>query len=152
MLWHIEATRVIFYPNCLRKLYSSPVILSELFRGFLRKSTKDGNYTMDEAQKKAQSKEFYTLADKFIDIANDECEEQDPSFVGSTMLFATARFSAFVVASQAQDKDSYEAELERATEFFTDEFDRMLKQNMEDYKTAFTQQDEARYEHLMKKD
>jgi len=56
------------------------------------------------------------------------------------------------VASQAEDKDSYEAELERATEFFTAEFDRMLKQNMEDYKTAFTQQDEARYEHLMKKD
>jgi len=107
---------------------------------------------MDEAQKKAQDKEFYTLADKFIDIANDECESKDPSFVGSAMLFATARFSAFVVASQAQDKDSYEAELESATEFFTAEFDRMLKQNMEDYKTAFTQQDEARYEHLMKKD
>ncbi len=107
---------------------------------------------MDEVQKKAQDKEFYTLADKFIDIANTECEEKDPSFVGSAMLFATARFSALVVASQAQDKDSYEAELESATEFFTAEFDRMLKQNMEDYKTAFTQQDEARYEHLMKKD
>lgn len=107
---------------------------------------------MDEAQKKAQDKEFYTLADKFIDIANNECEGKEPSFVGSAMLFATARFSAFVVASQAQDKDSYEAELERATEFFNGEFDRMLKQNMEDYKTAFTQQDEARYEHLMKKD
>ena len=107
---------------------------------------------MEEVQKNAQDKEFYTLADKFIDIANNECEKKDPSFVGSSMLFATARFSAFVVASQAQDKDSYEAELERATEFFTAEFDRMLKQNMEDYKTAFTQQDEARYEHLMKKD
>ncbi len=112
----------------------------------------DGKLPMDETQKKAQDKEFYTLADKFIDIANDECESKDPSFVGSAMLFATARFSAFVVASQAQDKDSYEAELESATEFFTAEFDRMLKQNMEDYKTAFTQQDEARYEYLMKKD
>ena len=106
---------------------------------------------MDEIEKKAQDKEFYTLADKFIDIANNECEGKEPSFVGSSMLFATARFSAFVVASQAQDKESYEAELDRATEFFTAEFDRMLKQNMEDYKTAFTQQDEARYEHLMKK-
>lgn len=107
---------------------------------------------MDEAQKKAQDKEFYTLADKFIDVANTECDEREPSFVGSAMLFATARFSAFVVASQAQDRDSYEAELERAKEFFNGEFDRMLNQNMEDYKTAFTQQDEARYEHLMKKD
>ena len=106
---------------------------------------------MDEIEKKAQDKEFYTLADKFIDIANNECEGKEPSFVGSSMLFATARFSAFVVASQAQDKESYEAELDRATELFTAEFDSMLKQNMEDYKTAFTQQDEARYEHLMKK-
>jgi len=107
---------------------------------------------MDEAEKKAQDKEFYTLADKFIDIANNECDEKEPSFVGSSMLFATARFSAFVVASQAQDKESYEAELERAKEFFNGEFERMLNQNMEDYKTAFNQQDEARYEHLMKKD
>lgn len=107
---------------------------------------------MDEAQKKAQDKEFYTLADQFIDVANNECEKKDPSFVGSAMLFATARFSAFVVASQAEDRDSYETELERAKEFFNSEFDRMLNQNMEDYKTAFTQQDEARYEHLMKKD
>ena len=106
---------------------------------------------MDEAEKKAQDKEFYTLADKFIDVANNECEQKDPSFVGSSMLFATARFSAFVVASQAQDQASYESELERAKEFFNGEFDRMLNQNMEDYKTAFTQQEEARYEHLMKK-
>jgi len=107
---------------------------------------------MDEAQKKAQDKEFYSLADKFIDVANNECDHKEPSFVGSAMLFATARFSSFVVASQAQDQASYEAELERAKEFFNGEFDRMLNQNMEDYKTAFTQQEENRYEHLMKKD
>ena len=107
---------------------------------------------MDEKEKKAQDKEFYTFADQFINEANKQCDNKDPGYVGSAMLFATARFSAFVVASQAQDKDAYEAELERATEFFNGEFERMLKQNMEDYKTAFTQQDEARYEHLMKKD
>ena len=107
---------------------------------------------MDEAQKKAQDKAFYTAADQFIDVANKACDNREASFVGSAMLFATARFSAFVVASQAQNKEAYEAELERASEFFNKEFERMLKQNMEDYKTAFSQQDEARYEHLMKKD
>jgi len=111
---------------------------------------------MDEAEKNAQeqadSKEFYSLADKFIDVGNTECDSKEPSFVGSAMLFATARFSAFVVASQAPDKEGYEAEVERAKEFFSSEFDRMLTQNLEDYKTAFNQQEEARYEHLMKKD
>lgn len=107
---------------------------------------------MDEPQKKAQDKEFYTVADSFIDVANKQCDTKEPSFVGSSMLFATARFSAFVVASQAPEKQAYEAELERATEFFTKEFERMLKQNMEDYKTAFEpKKEEGRYEHLMKK-
>ena len=96
---------------------------------------------MDEAQKKAQDEEFYSLADKFIDLGNNECDNKDPSFVASTMMFATARFSAFVVASQAQDKESYESELERAKEFFNGEFDRMLSQNLEDYKTAFKPKD-----------
>ena len=95
---------------------------------------------MDEAQKKAQDTEFYELADKFINAANEECDKKVPSFVGSSMLFAAARFSAFIVASQAQDKAAYEAEVERATEFFTGEFDRMLKQNLENYKTVFTGQ------------
>lgn len=107
---------------------------------------------MDKAQKKAQDNEFYALADKFIDLANTECEDKDPSFIASTMLFATARFSAFVVASQAQDKESYESEHERAAEFFTNEFDRMLKQNMKEYTSAFTSNGESRYEHLVKKD
>lgn len=107
---------------------------------------------MDDSQKKAQDAAFYTLADKFIDLANNECDSQDPSFVGAAMLFSVARFSSFVVASQAPDQAAYEGELERATEFFNKEFDRMLKQNMEEYKSAFQPKDEARYEHLMKKD
>lgn len=108
---------------------------------------------MDEAQKKAQDTEFYELADKFISAANDECEEKVPSFVGSSMLFAAARFSAFIVASQAKDLAAYESEVDRATEFFSGEFDRMLKQNLENYKTVFTeQQEEGRYDHLVNKD
>lgn len=105
---------------------------------------------MEEPQKKPQDNDFYTMADKFIDLANTECEQKEPSFIGSSMLFATARFSAFVVASQVQDQAAYEAELERAQAFFTGEFERMLKQNMEDYKTAFQPQSDKPYEHLMK--
>ncbi len=111
----------------------------------------------DDQLNEQESKEFYTMADTFIDVANGHCDNKETNHVGSSMLFATARFSAFVVASQSPDKDAYEAEVETATEFFTKEFKRMLTQNLEDYKTAFKaeaeeQKDEPRYEHLKKKD
>ena len=107
----------------------------------------------DDQLNEQESKEFYAMADTFIDVANGHCDKKETNHVGSAMLFATARFSSFVVASQSPDKDAYEAEIENDTEFFSNEFKRMLTQNLEDYKTAFkAQEDEARYEHLMKKD
>ena len=98
------------------------------------------------------NKQFYKTADSFIDVANNHCETQENTVVGSALLFATARFSSFVVASQSKDRESYEAEIDNALEFFTSEFKRMLTQNLEDYKTAFApKEDEPRYEHLRKK-
>ena len=106
----------------------------------------------DEQLNDQENKAFYKMADSFIDVANDHCDAKDNSFVGSALLFATARFSSFVVASQASDQESYEAEMDKALEFFSDEFKRMLSQNLEDYKTAFApRDDDPKYEHLMKK-
>jgi HD-like signal output (HDOD) protein len=98
------------------------------------------------------NKQFYKTADSFIDVANNHCENQESTRVGSALLFATARFSSFVVASQSKDEESYEAEIDNALEFFSSEFKRMLKQNLEDYKSAFKAREDApKYEHLIKK-
>ena len=83
------------------------------------------------------NKEFYKTADSFIDVANNHCDNQQASQVGSALLYATARFSSFVVASHAKDQESYEAEIENALEFFTSEFKRMLGENLEEYKSVF---------------
>jgi len=96
------------------------------------------------------NKSFYKMADSFIDLANNHCESVKNSEVGSAMLFASARFSSFVVASHANDKASFEADIDHAVEHFTKEFERMLLENLEQYKTVF---DEApKYQHLMKDD
>ncbi len=106
----------------------------------------------DDVLDEQGNKEFYKTADSFIDVANSHCETQENTRVGSALLFATARFSSFVVASQSKDKESYEAEIDNALEFFTSEFKRMLAQNLEDYKSAFKAQEEPpKYEHLVKK-
>ncbi len=91
---------------------------------------------------------FYKLADSFIDLANNHCDKEDNSQVGSAMLFASARFSAFVVASFAKDKPSFEEEIEHAVDHFGAEFKRMLNENLEQYKTVFDEK--PRYEHLVK--
>jgi len=102
-----------------------------------------------DADKEKKDLEFRAMADSFIDVANKHCDTTDAAQVGSTLLYATSRFSAFVVASHAKDKASYEAEIDNAVEYFGTEFKRMLMENLGQYKSVF---DEApRYEHLIKK-
>ncbi len=101
---------------------------------------------MDQDQK---NKQFREMADSFISLANDHCESTDNAEVGSTLLYATARFSSFVVASHAKDKTSFESEIDNAVEYFGSEFKRMLLENLDQYKSIF---DEVpKYEHLVKK-
>lgn len=102
--------------------------------------------------KQQQDKEFFKTADTFIDLANDHCDKQESPAVGSSLLYATARFSSFVVASQAKDLESFESEVDHAIDFFSKEFKRMLKENLEEYKGVFSnEQEEPKYQHLMKK-
>ena len=95
--------------------------------------------------------EFRQVADKFIDLANNESEGKNSASIGSSMLYASARFSAFVVASHAKDKAHFESEIDAAVEFFSNEFKRMLMENMSEYKAVF-KEEAPRYEHLVKKD
>ncbi len=101
--------------------------------------------------------EFRQLADAFIEVANQQCDSVDNSRVGSAMLFASARFASFVVASHSRNREQFESEIDNALEFFSSEFKRMLGENLEEYKSVFSQQEQEaagennRYGHLIKK-
>ena len=96
--------------------------------------------------------EFRQIADSFIDVANKQSDKVDSARVGSSMIYACARFSSFVVASHSKDKEQFESEIDNAVEFFSSEFKRMLMENMEEYKSIFKDEPASRYEHLVKKD
>jgi len=96
-----------------------------------------------------KNKQFRQFADTFIDVANKHVDDADSSFVSSSMLYGTARFCSFVVASGCDDEEQLEANREGAIEFFTKEFERMLSENLDEYKKAY--QEPSRYEHLVKK-
>ncbi len=77
--------------------------------------------------------EFWDRADALIHVANDQCKEAPNSKVSSSMLYAAARFNAFIVAVGARDLDELNADKEAATAYFTEQYRKMFVENLDDY-------------------
>jgi len=93
----------------------------------------------DDKQNKqiAADKDFIKVADLFIDQANKQCENADHQLVNASLLYASARFSAFITASMAETRETYEEGMDEAIEFYMAEFEKMLKEHMKQYKVVF---------------
>ncbi len=83
------------------------------------------------------AEEFWKLADSFINLANDHYQKDGDGRVGYAMLYAAARFNAFIVATTAGDKAELAAEKDPATDYFTDQYRKMFSENLEDYHSNF---------------
>jgi len=84
--------------------------------------------------------------DTFIDQANELAEHNSRENVGLALLYAAARFNAYVVSQHAQTLEDYDKDTPRARKFFTGQYAQMLDENLADYKKVYT-----RYAHLLKK-
>ncbi len=85
----------------------------------------------------AADKDFIRVADLFINQANKECENSDHQLVNASLLYASARFSSFITAAMAENKETYEQGIDKAIEFYLLEFEKMLKEHMQQYKVVF---------------
>jgi hypothetical protein len=94
-------------------------------------------------------KEFRRMADSFIDLANEHVNADDREIVSMALLYAAARFNAFVVASHAPDLSKYDADRDQAFEFFLGKYKEMLNENLDDYRKIYDES--MKYVHLMKK-
>ena len=93
----------------------------------------------DEILSDEELDEIYRgMVDSFIDRANELAETNSAENVGMALLYAASRFNAHVVSQHAEDPESYAKELPRAREFFRDEYQRMLDENLEDYKSIYS--------------
>lgn len=88
------------------------------------------------------------LADKFITLANEQSETMAPDMVGLGFMFGASRYSAFVVANQCEDLEVFNLNMEEALDFYTNQFRRMMQQNLDQHKSQFVEK--PRYEHLIK--
>ena len=77
------------------------------------------------------------MADSFIDRANELADSHSMENVGMALLYAASRFNAHVVSQHAENEEAYQKDIPRAREFFSDQYLRMLDENLEDYKRVF---------------
>lgn len=83
--------------------------------------------------KKDVDEGFWGRADSFIHLANDYCDLTPRGKVSASLLYAAARFNAFVVASHADSAEEMASEKAAAVEYFVEQFKQMLEENLGDH-------------------
>jgi hypothetical protein len=82
---------------------------------------------------------FLHIADRFIALANEQAQQKDLSTASAGFLYANARFTAFLVASQCGTAEALEAEKAVAVEYFVNQYAQALTSNITDYQKNFVQ-------------
>jgi hypothetical protein len=91
----------------------------------------------DERDREEIDREFREVVDRFIQLANEQIETVQREHVSLALLYAAARFNAFVVACHAPDVEKFRADKQKAFEFFCKEYHRMLTENLDDYERVY---------------
>lgn len=78
-------------------------------------------------------KEFFERADAYITLANEQAANVNRGKVSASMMFATARFNAWVSASGTDSSDELASVKEEALTYFVNEYRQMLEENLDEY-------------------
>ena len=77
-----------------------------------------------------KEKIMFDYADKFINLANEMSQSENPGNIGVAMRYAAARYSAYEATLRT---DNLAEEKDKHLQFFTNTFTEMLQSNFEDY-------------------
>ena len=77
-----------------------------------------------------QNEDAWKVVEAFINLANAQTENMSPGNVSSALLYAASRFNAFIVASNAEN---FSEEKEQSIQYFLGQYEKMLRDNMDDY-------------------
>lgn len=80
-----------------------------------------------------QNEDFWQRTDAVIQLANDQSEQTDSEDVNASLLYATARFNAFLIAAKATNAKALADNKEGAIEYFTAQYRQLLQENLDDY-------------------
>lgn len=77
--------------------------------------------------------QFFRRADAHIDLANDQLKESSRGKVSASLMYATARFNAWVTACQAHSDGELRDNRDASIEYFVAQYRTMLEENLDDY-------------------
>lgn len=80
---------------------------------------------------------FYERADAHIHLSNEHLDGAPPSMVNASMIYATARFNAWLSASGFRSGEAMKAKRDETVEYFVAGYRQMLEANLDEYATNF---------------
>ena len=83
--------------------------------------------------KSDDDKEFFERADAYITLANEQAANVSRGKVSASMMFATARFNAWVSASGTDSGEELASVKDEALEYFVGEYRKILEENLDEY-------------------
>lgn len=85
----------------------------------------------------SKDQEFYSLADAFIALANQQAETVEQGKVSAAFLYAAARFNTYIVAASSPSAKEMNSNKDASTAYFVDEYKKMLAEHFTDYLDNF---------------
>lgn len=80
---------------------------------------------------------FFKMADEFIMLANDKSQTIKRDLVSGSLQFAGARYNAYLLARGSRTLDEFNTRKEEAIQFFLQQYEKMLRDNVEDHAVHF---------------
>lgn len=85
----------------------------------------------------SKNNEFWQLADRFIELANNNLDAHSPDTVSNALLYAAAGFNAFVLAAQSESLDDLKCDKDEASRHYIGQYKRLLLENLESYEANY---------------
>ena len=76
---------------------------------------------------------FYDRADEYIHLANKQCADIGRGKVSASLMYAVARFNAWVSSCGFTNSEDMKNEKEKTIEYFVTQYRAMLDENLDDY-------------------
>lgn len=92
---------------------------------------------MADSKQSKPDEDFWRVADSFVAHANAQADNTDRGVVSAGFAYSSARFNAFVIASQCGNKEAFETEKAKAIEYFVEQYKLALTENVADYSANF---------------
>lgn len=81
--------------------------------------------------------QFYERADAHIHLSNEQAQSIGRGKVSASMMYATARFNAWVSATGFTEKEQMASARQETIEYFVEQYRSMLENNLDDYISNF---------------